>query len=111
MPGHATAAIAAYPALASVPNPPASPSHDWGVLPNLFNPDEPTFTFLENVLDVVMALFPGRYIHVGGDEATKDQWKENGSAHVGTPVTNAQLVCSLWLENKNNDRPKRLINT
>lgn len=77
MPGHATAAIAAYPELASIANPPASPSHDWGILPNLFNPDESTFTFLENVLDEVMALFPGRYIHVGGDEAVKDQWKAN----------------------------------
>ncbi|HVI98143.1 MAG TPA: family 20 glycosylhydrolase [Sphingomonas sp.] len=77
MPGHATAAIAAYPELASTPSPPTAPSHDWGILPNLFNPDEPSFIFLESVLDEVMALFPGRYIHVGGDEAAKNQWKAN----------------------------------
>src|SRR3546814_16245028 len=65
------------PALASDPNPPAQPGHDWCFLPNSYHPDGPTFTFLDNVLDEVMALFPGRYIHVGGDEATKDQWKAN----------------------------------
>ncbi|MGN6278082.1 MAG: beta-N-acetylhexosaminidase, partial [Sphingomonas sp.] len=77
MPGHATALVAAYPQLASIPNPPNSPSNQWGVLPNLLNPTDTTFTFVENVLDEVMALFPGRYIHLGGDEAVKDQWRAN----------------------------------
>src|SRR5438874_446217 len=77
MPGHATAMIAAYLALASITKPPTIPSHDWGILPNLLNPDDPTFTFIDNVLDEVMALFPGTFIHVGGDEAVKDQWKSN----------------------------------
>jgi hexosaminidase len=77
MPGHATAIVAAYPQLASIPKPPASPSHDWGILPNLLNADDATFTFIDNVLDEVMALFPGPFIHVGGDEAVKDQWKAN----------------------------------
>ena len=77
MPGHATAAIAAYPELASTPTPPGSPSTDWGILPNLYNTDDATFTFLENVLDEVMDLFPSQYIHVGGDEAVKDQWAAN----------------------------------
>ena len=77
VPGHATAIIAAYPELASAANPPRSPSHDWGILPNLLNADDATFTFLDNVLDDVMALFPGSYIHLGGDEAVKGQWKAN----------------------------------
>lgn len=77
VPGHATAIIAAYPELASILNPPKAPSHDWGILPNLLNPSDSTFTFLDNVLDEVMALFPGRFIHLGGDEAVKDQWKAN----------------------------------
>ena len=46
-----------------------------GHLRNLLNPTSPTFEFLENVLDEVIALFPGEYVHVGGDEAVKDQWK------------------------------------
>ncbi|WBO21858.1 family 20 glycosylhydrolase [Sphingomonas abietis] len=77
MPGHATAMVAAYPELASTPTPPTAPSADWGVLPNLLNPTDTTFTFLDHVLDEVMALFPGQYIHVGGDEPPKDQWKAN----------------------------------
>jgi hexosaminidase len=77
MPGHATAIIAAYPELASASNPPKSPSSDWGILPNLLNPEDATFAFIDNVLDELMALFPGPYIHVGGDEAVKDQWKAN----------------------------------
>ena len=79
MPGHATAIIAAYPELASIAAPPANPSHDWGILPNLLNPQDSTFSFIGNVLDEVMALFPGSYIHVGGDEAVKDQWRSNSS--------------------------------
>ncbi len=77
MPGHATAMVAAYPELSSTPTPPTVPSSDWGVLPNLLNPNDTTFTFVDHVLDEVMALFPGQYIHVGGDEAPKDQWKAN----------------------------------
>jgi hexosaminidase len=80
MPGHATAMVAAYPALASTPTPPTAPSSDWGVLPNLLNTDDTTFAFIDTVLDEVMQLFPGRYIHVGGDEAPKDQWKADPRA-------------------------------
>lgn len=75
MPGHALSAIRAYPELGTgAPIPPGVES-DWGVFPWLYNVDDGTFTFLENVLTEVMALFPSRYIHVGGDEAVKDQWK------------------------------------
>src|SRR5579863_1268946 len=77
LPGHATAALVAYPSLASrLPVPAAVPS-DWGVYENLFNPEEETFRFFENVLSEVTALFPGMYVHVGGDEAVKDQWKDS----------------------------------
>jgi hexosaminidase len=79
VPGHATAIIAAYPELASTANPPRSPSSDWGILPNLLNPSDRTFAFLDNVLDEVMALFPGPFIHLGGDEAVKDQWKASSA--------------------------------
>ena len=48
---------------------------DWGIYPNLFNVEDATFAFLEDVLREVIELFPGPYIHVGGDEAVKDQWK------------------------------------
>jgi len=74
MPGHAQAAVASYPELGVTgARPPVSP--DWGVNPYLYNVDDHTIEFLHNVLDEVMALFPSTYIHVGGDEAVKDQWK------------------------------------
>ena len=74
MPGHALAAIVAYPGLGSVRHPPRTVSSDWGVFPYLYNTSDATFRFLDNVLSEVMAMFPGRYIHIGGDEAVKDQW-------------------------------------
>ena len=75
MPGHASAAVVAYPELGvrGARLPKAVPS-DWGIYPTLFNVEEATFTFLENVLAEVIELFPGQYIHVGGDEALKDEW-------------------------------------
>ena len=75
MPGHATAAIVAYPQLGVLEHPPKAVPSDWGVYPNLFNVEEGTFAFIDQVLDEVMALFPGEYIHTGGDEAVKDQWR------------------------------------
>src|SRR5579863_5281342 len=74
MPGHAQAAIAAYPEFGVTGRRPAV-STDWGVHPYLYNVDDRTLRFLEDVLDEVMAIFPSTYIDVGGDEALKDQWK------------------------------------
>lgn len=73
IPGHATAAIAAYPEL-GVSGKPIAVSNEWGVNTNLFNVEDSTLVFLENVLTEVVDLFPGRYVHLGGDEAVKDQW-------------------------------------
>jgi hexosaminidase len=75
VPGHSTAAIVAYPQLGVLDRAPPVVPADWGIYPNLLNVEESTFTFLEDVLDEVMALFPGRYINLGGDEAVKDQWQ------------------------------------
>ncbi len=74
MPGHAQAAIAAYPRVGVTgKRPPVS--HDWGVHPYLLNVDDPSFGFIEDVLTEVLELFPSHYIHVGGDEAVKTQWQ------------------------------------
>jgi hexosaminidase len=72
MPGHAQAAIAAYPVLGTGEKPPVSA--EWGVHTYLLNVEESTFTFIDDVLDEVVALFPSPYIHIGGDEAAKDRW-------------------------------------
>jgi hexosaminidase len=77
MPGHSSAAIAAYPELGSASEPLMAPPIGWGIFPNLYNVNDATFEFLQNVLLEIMDLFPGEYIHVGGDEAVKDQWKSN----------------------------------
>jgi hexosaminidase len=77
MPGHAMAAIVAYPQLSSAEGVPSRVTGDWGILPYLYNPNDRSIGFLEDVLTEVMALFPGPYIHIGGDEAVKDQWKAN----------------------------------
>ncbi|WP_407353059.1 family 20 glycosylhydrolase [Luteimonas sp. R10] len=74
MPGHAQAAVAAYPELGAVAGETAV-SNEWGIHTYLFNAEEGTFGFLENVLAEVLELFPSTYIHVGGDEAVKDQWQ------------------------------------
>ena len=74
VPGHATAAIAAYPELGSTDTP-LVPSSEWGIFPNLVNAEESTYRFLENVIAELLPLFPGTYFHIGGDEAVKDQWE------------------------------------
>ena len=79
MPGHAQAAIAAYPELGSLGGSPPPVSSKWGVHAYLFNIEPKTFGFLEDVLTEVIELFPSPYLHVGGDEAVKDQWKASPS--------------------------------
>ncbi|WP_338841825.1 family 20 glycosylhydrolase [Flavobacterium ginsenosidimutans] len=76
MPGHASAAVTAYPNLACFPDRNYKVVESWGVFEDVFcaGKDE-TFTFLEDVLTEVMALFPSKNIHVGGDECPKTRWK------------------------------------
>ena len=81
MPGHAQAAIAAYPEFGTGGKPPVV-SPDWGVHDHLFNAEESTLRFMENVLAEVIELFPGEFIHVGGDEAVKNRWKDSPRVQV-----------------------------
>ncbi|MDG1529701.1 MAG: family 20 glycosylhydrolase [Polaribacter sp.] len=74
MPGHAQAAISAYPELGCTGTP-IDVATKWGVFEDIYCPKEATFKFLEDVIDEVIALFPGKYIHIGGDEAPKTRWK------------------------------------
>jgi hexosaminidase len=76
MPGHSAAALTAYPSLGCTGGP-YEVRQTWGVSKDVFCAgNDSVFTFLQDVLDEVMALFPSRYIHVGGDECPKDRWKE-----------------------------------
>lgn len=90
MPGHASAAIAAYPELSCFPDQDTKIAQNttwagsqkgkhvqqaWGVFEDVFKPSPETFTFLQNVMDEVIPLFPSKYIHIGGDESPKEAWK------------------------------------
>jgi hexosaminidase len=77
MPGHAQAAIHAYPHLSSRPDSSPGVLQVWGVSDFILNPTDSTVAFMQDVLTEVLALFPGPYIHIGGDEAGKAQWQAN----------------------------------
>ena len=77
VPGHATAAIAAYPKLGVEGFSVDAVSSNWGIHEHVFNLEEATFKFLESVLDEMLRLFPGEYYHLGGDEVVTTQWQSS----------------------------------
>ncbi|MCY7376386.1 MAG: family 20 glycosylhydrolase [Pyrinomonadaceae bacterium] len=78
LPGHSSAALAAYPELGCKENYDYKVQTTWGIFKEVFCPTDKTFQFLEDVLSETIALFPGSpYIHIGGDEVLKDFWKES----------------------------------
>ncbi len=77
MPAHVSSAVASYPELSCHEQPISVPSGGlWPITDIYCAGKEQTFEFLENVLLEVMDIFPSKYIHVGGDEATKTNWKK-----------------------------------
>ena len=75
MPGHSLAALTAYPYLGCTGGP-YEVGTKWGVFDDVYCAgNDSVFTFVENVLDEVMDLFPSHYIHIGGDECPKTRWK------------------------------------
>ena len=76
MPGHASAALAAYPRF-SCSGAGYSTDVGGGIFPGVYCPgNEETFEFLQNILAEVIELFPGKYIHIGGDEVPKGNWQK-----------------------------------
>ncbi len=76
MPGHSLASLASYPQN-SCTGGPFEVTNMWGVLMDVYCAGrDSTFYFLQNILDEVTELFPGKYIHIGGDEVPKNRWKE-----------------------------------
>lgn len=76
MPGHSLAALAAYPELGCTGGPYQVRTH-WGIEKDVYCAgNEQVFTFLQDVLDEVLFLFPSEFIHIGGDECPKDRWEE-----------------------------------
>jgi len=75
LPGHATAAIKAYPELGTAPL--EGDMSDWGIFQNTFNLEEGTIRFLEDVMDETLELFPSEFVHIGGDEVATRQWENS----------------------------------
>jgi len=76
MPGHFQAALAAYPQFGNTDQP-ISVWTTWGVSENILNIDEETIQFCQDILTEVFDLFPGQYIHIGGDEVNQVQWEKS----------------------------------
>ena len=74
MPGHSVAALTAYPEY-SCTGGPFEVEGRWGVFNDIYCTKESTFTFMQDILDEVVELFPSSYIHLGGDEASRIRWK------------------------------------
>lgn len=79
LPGHMLAALASYPELGNGTGP-YKVAEYWGVFEQILAPKEETFKFLEDVFTEVIDIFPSEYIHIGGDEAPKKEWKESKQA-------------------------------
>ncbi|MFF9811156.1 beta-N-acetylhexosaminidase [Streptomyces coeruleorubidus] len=83
VPGHSQAAIAAYPELGNtdvIDTDALSVWDTWGINPNVLAPTDTTLRFYEGVFEEVLELFPSEFVHVGGDECPKDQWRRSGTA-------------------------------
>lgn len=78
LPGHSSAALAAYPEFGCKTDYKYKVQTTWGIFKEVYCPTDATFKFLEDVLDETIKLFPDSpYIHIGGDEVLKDHWKES----------------------------------
>ena len=76
MPGHTLAALAAYPELSCTKGPFKVLEH-WGIQQDIMCAgNDYTYQFIEDVLDEIIEIFPSKIIHIGGDEAPKERWKE-----------------------------------
>jgi len=98
MPGHASAAIASYPWL-GVENKQLEVACSWGVKPDVYNvANAKVKTFLHDVLDEVMALFPSNIIHIGGDEVLYDRWKASGEVKTYMKQNNIKSPADLQID-------------
>jgi len=83
VPGHSQAAIAAYPELGNtdvVDTSALTVWDNWGISANVLAPTDTTLRFYEGVFEEVLALFPSEFVHIGGDECRKDQWRRSPAA-------------------------------
>ncbi len=108
MPGHAVAALAAYPEL-SCSGGPFEVEGLWGIFNDVYCPKDNTFEFLENVIAEVVELFPGEYIHIGGDECPKLRWQN--CYHCQTKIKEQGLKDEHELQNYFTNRMAKFVNS
>jgi len=77
LPGHMQAAVAAYPELGNHPDGVVGVRAEWGISDDVLNTDDATIEFIRTVLREVLEIFPGRYVHLGGDECPTVQWEQS----------------------------------
>jgi hexosaminidase len=106
MPGHSAAVLAAYPELACRPGE-HHVRETWGISADIVCPSEAAFTFYDNVLSEVVDLFPGPYVHVGGDEVPKKAWA--GSRVVAQLMAREQLSSLTAVQNYFDRRIERFL--
>ena len=80
MPGHTQAAIAAYPHLGNEPGRRLEVRTSWGISTHVLNVEDVTVSFMRDVLDELVDVFPFEYVHVGGDEVPPDEWAASPAA-------------------------------
>jgi hexosaminidase len=83
VPGHSQAAIAAYPELGNtdvVDTAALTVWDTWGISENVLAPTDHTLRFYEGVFEEILELFPSEFVHIGGDECPKDQWRRSATA-------------------------------
>jgi hexosaminidase len=80
MPGHMQAAIAAYPELGNRPGQPVEVATTFGIKRDVLNVEEGTLRFCEDVVEEAMDVFPGPWVHLGGDECPTAQWEASQRA-------------------------------
>ena len=90
VPGHSSAALAAYPQYGNTDAPGYAPKVQsrWAIFPETYSPHPETLAFLDDIFTEVLALFPSKFIHIGGDEAMKDQWEASPSARAFMAANN-----------------------
>ena len=102
MPGHATAALAAYPELGCTGGP-YEVIKEWGVFPDIFCAGkDKTLEFLKDILDEVCEIFPSEYIHIGGDEAPRTRWHDcpDCQARIKAEGLENEAQLQSWLNNR-----------
>jgi hexosaminidase len=81
VPGHMQAALAAYPLLGNDPDRPAQVRTTWGISSRILNVSDATVSFVTDVLDELVSVFPFELVHLGGDEVPPDEWLASPAAH------------------------------